>query len=370
MIQKVVSSSGPLSGGALGAPVSPTRARSTHAHRSATRRALPRLAILAVILAGCSTTVALLRHVGWRAVVASLASLGTPGLLVFCVATLGVLALLGYAWFVLAPNLAVRHLGGFVFGRVMREAAVAILPFSQVGGFIAGARAAGVCGAPPTAALATSVVDLGAEMMGQLLFTALGVLALSRDAPGGYPHRLLDPILAAGLGVGVVTAALFMAAQRGGFGLLSRSTARWAESLSGHAAAVQACVREVYAQPLRVVASVALHLAAWLFAAGGVWLVLTFMHTPLSYSRVVELESLIYLLRSAAFFVPGAIGVLEGGYVLLGPVFGLSAEAALGLSLAKRARDFAIGLPAVLTWQILEGRGLLGRRKIDPTRPS
>jgi uncharacterized membrane protein YbhN (UPF0104 family) len=77
---------------------------------------------------------------------------------------------------------------------------------------------------------------------------------------------------------------------------------------------------------------------------------------------VVALEGLVYLLRSAAFFVPGAIGVLEGGYILLGPVFGLPPGVALSLSFLKRGRDFALGVPAVLIWQALEGRRLLGRR--------
>ncbi len=43
--------------------------------------------------------------------------------------------------------------------------------------------------------------------------------------------------------------------------------------------------------------------------------------------------------RSAAFFVPSGLGVQEGGYVLLGAIFGLGPETALALSLAKRARE-------------------------------
>jgi uncharacterized membrane protein YbhN (UPF0104 family) len=60
-----------------------------------------------------------------------------------------------------------------------------------------------------------------------------------------------------------------------------------------------------------------------------------------------------------AFFVPGAIGVMEGGYVLLGPIFGLPADIALSLALIKRGRDLAIGLLAIAVWQTLEGKRLL-----------
>jgi hypothetical protein len=78
-------------------------------------------------------------------------------------------------------------------------------------------------------------------------------------------------------------------------------------------------------------------------------------------ATVLAMESLIYLLRSAAFFVPGAIGVMEGGYVLLGPMLGLPAEIALSVALIKRGRDLAIGMAAICAWQVLEGRRLLRR---------
>jgi uncharacterized membrane protein YbhN (UPF0104 family) len=73
---------------------------------------------------------------------------------------------------------------------------------------------------------------------------------------------------------------------------------------------------------------------------------------------VIVVESLIFTLRTAAFIVPGAIGLQEGAYVLLAPLFGLPAEAALALSLIKRARDLAIGVPVMIAWQIGEGRTL------------
>ena len=99
---------------------------------------------------------------------------------------------------------------------------------------------------------------------------------------------------------------------------------------------------------------------AWLIAVGGVWLTLRLMGARMQVSMVLVMESLVYLLRSAAFLVPGALGVMEGGYILLGPIFGLPAEMALSLALIKRGRDLAIGSLAIAAWQILEGRWLVG----------
>jgi hypothetical protein len=77
---------------------------------------------------------------------------------------------------------------------------------------------------------------------------------------------------------------------------------------------------------------------------------------------VLVLESMLYAVRTSAFIVPNAVGVQEGAYILLGATFGLTPEMALALSLLKRARDIAIGLPTIGLWQALES-GRLWRRR-------
>jgi hypothetical protein len=42
------------------------------------------------------------------------------------------------------------------------------------------------------------------------------------------------------------------------------------------------------------------------------------------------------------------LGIQEGGYLLLAPLAGLAPDAALALSLAKRARELLLGLPGLL----------------------
>jgi hypothetical protein len=59
------------------------------------------------------------------------------------------------------------------------------------------------------------------------------------------------------------------------------------------------------------------------------------------------LESLGQAIRSAGFAIPGALGVQEGGYLLLAPLAGLTPDAALALSLAKRARELLLGIPGL-----------------------
>jgi putative membrane protein len=314
---------------------------------------------LGFLILGVVAICAFLVRVGVGPILESLKSLGFVGFAVFCLYTLGVLSLLGMSWFVIVPGVPLRQLPGFIFGRIMREVAADILPFAQVGGFILGVRGACLFGVSTSLAVASTLVDLGAEIAGQLLFTAIGLSILGLHPPPGFPHRVVDPISYVGLTLGVVTAAAFFFSQRFAAGALTRFSAKWPKQIQDHLSSIQVILTDIYRRPARVALSIGLHLLAWVTAVGGVWLTLGFMGVRMQPSMILVMESLIYLARSVAFFVPGAIGVMEGGYVLLGPVFGLPAEIALSLALIKRGRDLAIGLWAIAVWQILEGKRLI-----------
>jgi hypothetical protein len=88
---------------------------------------------------------------------------------------------------------------------------------------------------------------------------------------------------------------------------------------------------------------------------------LRFAGAPLGFGVVLVIEGLLYAVRSVAFAVPNAVGVQEGAYILLGASFGLTPELGLALSLLKRARDLALGLPVLAAFQLLEGRRLWRR---------
>src|SRR2546421_547394 len=72
------------------------------------------------------------------------------------------------------------------------------------------------------------------------------------------------------------------------------------------------------------------------------------------------MDRLVGAIRAVVFLVPGALGVQEGGYVLLCALFGLPPGAALALSLARRGRAVLIAAPVLLSWEWREGRTLPG----------
>ena len=86
-----------------------------------------------------------------------------------------------------------------------------------------------------------------------------------------------------------------------------------------------------------------------------------FMGNPVSFREALILESLTMAVRVVGFVIPGALGVQEGGFLLVGGLLGLSPEICLALSLVKRARDLLLGVPALAGWHFLEGRRMWHR---------
>jgi hypothetical protein len=82
-------------------------------------------------------------------------------------------------------------------------------------------------------------------------------------------------------------------------------------------------------------------------------------------AAVVAIESLVYAIRTAAFVVPSALGVQEAAYALLAPLMGVGPELGLAVSLLKRARDIAIGIPTLLAWQAMEGQRALAPERFE-----
>jgi hypothetical protein len=93
---------------------------------------------------------------------------------------------------------------------------------------------------------------------------------------------------------------------------------------------------------------------SWILGAGEIWLGLYYLGQPIDITTALLMESLAQALRTAAFFVPGALGVQEGGYMIIGGAYGLSPEVALALSLVKRTRELLFGVPGLVAW-MLEG---------------
>jgi uncharacterized membrane protein YbhN (UPF0104 family) len=90
------------------------------------------------------------------------------------------------------------------------------------------------------------------------------------------------------------------------------------------------------------------------------------MGYDIDFRAAIAIEGLAQAARGAAFMVPGAVGVQEGGLIVLCGLYGVPADAALALSLLKRAADLCVGGPGLIAWHYLEASHFARRRASVP----
>lgn len=298
---------------------------------------------------------------GFADIVSVARRLGLGGFLLFCGWSLGTFVLLGAAWLAAAPGERTARLGRFTWARMLREAVSDLLPFSQLGGIVVAARSLSVAGIPTPRVYGSLVVDLTTEMAAQLVYTLFGLALMASLLIGDGTAASLRPAILGGTAIMVVIILFFFVAQRSALDLTGRIGERFIPGSQVALSDIRAELARIYLRRDRVAVAFGFNLAAWVASGLGGWLALHLMGAPISLWDVLSLESLIFTLRSVAFFIPGALGVQEVAYALAAPLFGLPPESALALSLAKRARDVAIGLPTLLCWQFAEARHIAVR---------
>lgn len=331
--------------------------------RGAQGRRAFRLPVLLIAALGLALALYLLRHIGFRTVFAAAASVGWGGFALLCGYLFLLFGILGPAWHVLIPRAERLSPLIFICARMVRDAASEALPFSQIGGMILGARAASVLGAPWRLAVASMIADVTTELLGQVLYVAVGLFILSaRAAQTPLVHALVRSSLI-GLAAMTLAGVLFLALQRRGLSWVSDRLVRRIFPLSAsYTAAIATILREIYRAPLRIALSVTLHFCRWIAGAVGTWIAFRLIGVHVDVAAVIAIDSMVYAARSMTFFVPNALGVQEAAYALIAPLFGVGKEFALAISLLRRARDIAVGIPILLVWQVVEGHRALALR--------
>ncbi|VVE41908.1 flippase-like domain-containing protein [Pandoraea anhela] len=244
-------------------------------------------------------------------------------------------------------------LGRATLTRWVGESVNSLLPAGQIGGPIAMVRQMKQRGMAGREAAAAITVSTTLQAVAQIVFALLGLAVFGIGATHSAGESLWLPMLLATALVSALLYAFYVAQRRGIFGwafrMLSKMSSKrdWS-SLLDRADAVDEIVQRMYGHRRQVLASFLLSLVGWIVGTAEVWLILQFMGHPVSWVDALLLESLGQAIRGAAFFVPGSLGVQEGGYLLLAPLVGLPADTALALSLAKRTRELLLGVPGLV----------------------
>jgi putative membrane protein len=240
-----------------------------------------------------------------------------------------------------------------LLARWVGESANSLMPAGQIGGPVLMARHLAQRGLPMEEAAAAITVSTTLQTFAQIAFALLGVVVLGMQTTHFSPAALRTAALIASAFLAVQVGGFYLIQRRGLFSKLMGAVRRfsrkrdWSQWVA-QAQAIDLAVQGTYRRNGPVTASFVLSLVGWIAGTGEVFLIARFLGTPVSWRDAFVLESLGQAIRGAGFAIPGALGVQEGGYLLLAPLAGLAPDAALALSLAKRARELLLGLPGLL----------------------
>jgi len=264
------------------------------------------------------------------------------------------------AWWVLFPKSDRLPLRKLLWMRWIGESVSTLVPSAAVGGDVVRARLAAINGAPLPVAAGTVLVDLTLGVFTQAGFTVLG-LALLVDVTG--QRNFVRPTLVGTL-IGVVGVAGFYFVQRlGMFRFLALIVARLAnspewQSLVQSGETLDRTVRTLYARRRAVMMCCVWTIISLAAGSGEIWIALYALNLHATFANALILQSMVLTIRSAAFAVPGGLGVQEGGYLFVGNLLGIPGDAAFALSLIARVRELALGIPGLISWQLIEARRL------------
>ncbi|AQU87584.1 hypothetical protein B0W47_08975 [Komagataeibacter nataicola] len=263
------------------------------------------------------------------------------------------------AWRLLAqtgrPKLAFAD---FFALRCAREGINNLLPVAQVGGEVITTRL--LARRDDTGikqAAASTICDLTIELLSQVTFTLIGLGVLFCLVNRSH---VTDELMESA-GAALLLGAIFFGSQYlGAIALVEKLLVRIAAHLGWDGIddirGLHAQILTLYRTRENSLRAGALQLLGWSLGMFEVFVVLAAMGHPLSLADSFVIESVGQAAKSAGFAVPGALGVSEGGYILIGGLLGLSPQEGIALSLIKRLREIAWGLPSLVAWQVMEMR--------------
>jgi putative membrane protein len=268
-------------------------------------------------------------------------------------------------WSVLIPKEERIPFRKSLFVHWIGESVNNLLPTGRVGGDIVITRVAATWGIPLRIATAVMIVDITIGIVTKVIYVVAAFILFIAETGRG---DLAQPTIIAVI-TGTLAATGFYTVQRLGIFRWSATLASrlakspgW-DSLIQSGEALDQAIGLVYARRSGVAGSCFFWILSWFIASVEIWFALWALGFRSSFTTAVILESASLAIRGAAFLVPGAVGVQEGGYVLLGNMLGIPGEIALALSLVRRMRELALGIPGLVVWQFMEATRLWRDRR-------
>jgi uncharacterized protein (TIRG00374 family) len=212
-------------------------------------------------------------------------------------------------------------------------------------------------GVPLEMATASVVISKGLLVLSLTLYIFVGLALAPVFLPDVAKHMLFLCLAALGLAtVGII----FVALQRRGpcgnsFRFLSRRgwVPHFLRDQEGFLKNLDTALSQFYHHyPARALFSFGLFFFSWFLHSVEVYIIFRLLGHPLSYGLVICLDSLAMLFTALGFFIPAAMGVQEGGNILLALGFDLGFTLGAAFSILRRIREaFWLCLGLVVVWR-------------------
>jgi glycosyltransferase 2 family protein len=241
--------------------------------------------------------------------------------------------------------------------RLGGEALNQLTPTASLGGepFKAARLQAG--GVPLETASASVVIMKGILVLSLVMYIFVGLALAPVYLPEAAKHMLVLCLAALGLAAGSI---IFVIVQRrepfgSSFRFLNRRgwLPHFLRDQEGFVADLDTAMSHFYRQyPSRAALSFFLFFLSWLLHAVEVYLIFWFLGHPISPGMAVCLDALAMLFTALGFFIPAAMGVQEGGNILLALGFKLGFDLGAAFSILRRIREAVwLTLGLVVVWR-------------------
>jgi uncharacterized protein (TIRG00374 family) len=212
-------------------------------------------------------------------------------------------------------------------------------------------------GVPLEVASASVVILKGILFLSLTLYIITGVALAPVFLPEVATHMLLLCVAALGLAAVGVLFVVVQGRQPCGnsFRFLSRRgwVPHFLRDQEGFLGDLDTAMSQFYRQyPARAVLAFSLFFLSWLLHSVEVYLIFWLLGHPISWGLAVCLDALAMLFTALGFFIPAAIGIQEGGNILLALGFKLGFDLGAAFSILRRIREaFWLCLGLVVVWR-------------------
>ena len=212
-------------------------------------------------------------------------------------------------------------------------------------------------GVPLEVASASVVIMKGILVLSLVLYIFTGLALAPFYLPEAAKHILFLTLAALGLAAAGI---IFVLVQRrepfgNSFRFLSRRgwLPHFLRDQEGFLENLDTAMSQFYRQyPSRALLSFFLFFLSWLLHAVEVYLMFWLLGHPISPGMAVCLDALAMLFTALGFFIPAAMGIQEGGNILLALGFRLGFDLGAAFSILRRIREaFWLCLGLVVVWR-------------------